>query len=62
MTLKSLMGVVLTNNPRWINFKHMEKQHSILVLNIIHQTGLNIAKKGLKFFGIRAKIEVFIQK
>ena len=55
-------GVVLTNNPRWINSNHTEKQYSTLVLNLTSQTGLNIAKKGLNVFGIRAKTEVFVQK
>ena len=54
------LRVLLTNNPRWINPKHTEKQHSTLVLIIANQTGLNIAKKGLNIFEIMAKTEVFI--
>ena len=55
------LGIVLTNNPRWIK-PNTEKQYFTLVLNITNQTGLNIAKNGLNIFEIRAKTEVFFQK
>ena len=40
----------------------MKKQQSILIPNIIDQSDVNIARKELNIFEIKAKTEVFVQK